>query len=129
MKVVATSDRVEGIVIGRSYVVCGYDHSRKSVTVYDKTNQHELLLGVDAILLEDSLPSNDPVEVEMLLTLAESITKAGGDVNRFLDKKVINSMSVMKLIDILAPNGVRFTNIKVITGDSSNSYGTHIEGP
>ena len=49
-------------------------------------------------------------EAEMLSSLLDSIEKAGGSSLRFL--KELDSMTVKELIECLAPNGVRFIQIK-----------------
>jgi len=46
-------------------------------------------------------------EVQMIKSLISSVDKAGGSASTIFSK--LDTMTVKELIEILAPNGVRFT--------------------
>lgn len=111
MDVIVIKD-IEGFTKGKSYRVISGNADTGVVFIQgdDKGNTgigvSGMKLDVDCIVAHG--PFSKPDMRDMLLSYSQNIDIVGGDPRRFVNE--IKKMTVYEMMDILAPNGIRFTH-------------------
>lgn len=102
--------QVTGLIKGASYQVTGANARDRVVYVKDD-NGGTSHLRLDEHCIFRAVPNTDrntPDYQDMFLSYVDTIEQVGGDPSNFINN--INSMTVSEMMQILAPNGVRFVH-------------------
>lgn len=109
IKVVCISEAVDSLTRGKIYSVRNTFNNRNWIALEnDKGIEQGYMIDRDVIIVHEGAVDSKAV-IDMKLSFIEAVYKAGGDTETAAGDSMLHK-SLGEIIDILAPNGVRFVH-------------------